>query len=345
MANVLIPKWIYKWYLVGAILVISMVILGGYTRLSHSGLSIVYWKPITGILPPLNESAWANEFELYKSSPEFKLINQHFEISDFKKIFWPEYFHRLLGRLIGLVFIIPFLFLLVKGYLRNKELLKSVVLILVLGIIQGFAGWYMVKSGLINKPQVNHIRLLIHFTLALTLIGILYFYSLKFKNSIEKNRIEIIRYPKIFYSIFILLICQIFFGALVAGLKAGLFYPTFPYMGNTMIPQTVVNDFENHSFQAIINSPYVVQFVHRWLGILTFLLGATYLIILRKKTDIPKLNKAWTWVIFFMLIQIILGVLTLINLVPISLGVIHQLIAVILFCSTIRYYYLAKYNP
>lgn len=335
------PNWVPNWFLTGALLVLLMVLVGGYTRLSHSGLSIVYWKPVTGIIPPLSDNDWKQEFFLYQKSPEYKLKNFNFTIEDFKKIFWPEYIHRLIGRIMALVFFIPFLYLLLKGHLKNKSLRSTVLIVILLGLLQGFAGWYMVKSGLTKMPAVSHYRLAIHFLLALLLFGYLYIAFLKLKNKHQHQIKQKVPNAALTYFTFSILIIQLIYGAFVAGLKAGLFYPTFPLMGNEFIPQTVIESIQENPSQAFVSSPYVVQFIHRWLGIILFLLSVILWLKFRKDKE-QQIVSGWNILLLLILTQIILGIFTLIHLVPISLGVIHQFVAVLVFASFIRAIYLTR---
>lgn len=340
------PNWVPNWFLTGALLVLLMVLVGGYTRLSHSGLSIVYWKPVTGIIPPLSDNDWKQEFFLYQKSPEYKLKNFNFTIEDFKKIFWPEYIHRLIGRVMALVFFIPFLYLLLRGYLKNKLLRNTVLIVILLGLLQGFAGWYMVKSGLTKMPAVSHYRLAIHLCLALILYGYLFLVALKIMTTENETPIQISDHNKLKSILNITLavvILQIIYGAFVAGLKAGLFYPTFPKMGTLWIPHTVTDSIQKEGIMSFFNSPYVVQFVHRWLGILV-LLFAGYLFFKSRKLIVrDSIRKSIALILCLTLVQVLLGVLTLVNLVPISLGVLHQTFAVMLLTSVLYAIFLVNY--
>jgi cytochrome c oxidase assembly protein subunit 15 len=329
-----VPKSIGYWLLIGAFLVLMMIVLGGYTRLSHSGLSMVTWKPVTGFIPPLNQENWISEFEAYKTSPEYKLRNYNFSLEEFKEIYWPEFLHRLLGRVIGIVFIIPFLYFLFRKKLRNPKLRRNLIILFLLGILQGFAGWYMVKSGLVDQPAVSHYRLAIHLVLALILYSYLFFVALKIltnENQIEPSANRSLNF--ILYTTLTLLIMQIIYGAFVAGLKAGLFYPTFPKMGPDWIPSPVQDSFQEDGLMSLFNSPYVVQFIHRWLGILV-LVSASILFFKSRKLNLNQSFQNSLLLVFSLtVLQVLLGVFTLLNLVPVSLGVLHQLFAVLLLTS------------
>jgi cytochrome c oxidase assembly protein subunit 15 len=339
------PKIIEKWLILGAILVITMIVIGGVTRLTQSGLSMVHWKPISGIIPPLNEKDWQMEFEHYQSSPEFQLKNSHFNLDDFKKIFFWEYLHRLIGRLTGIIFIIPFLYFSLTRKIKDRRLFKNLLIILLLGSLQGYAGWYMVKSGLVDNPHVSHFRLAIHLGLALLLLSFIVWEILKF-------RIPIINYEypkhhkirKLLGITVALISTQIIFGAFMSGLKAGYVYPTFPKMGKEWIPQSVINAFNDIGFMSLIENPISVQFIHRWLGasVLVFIL----FVYLKSKKEVisSRQLKSIKIVLHTTSLQFILGVTTLLFSVPIILGILHQLVAVMLLMTLVVSFYLFKYK-
>lgn len=329
------------WLLFGALLVLAMVILGGYTRLSHSGLSMVTWKPITGVAPPLTNQQWEEEFELYKTSPEYKKRNYDFTLKEFKEIYWPEYLHRLLGRLLGITFLIPFVYFLVRGKLKDKHLFRNLVIIFLLGGMQGLVGWYMVKSGLLNDPNVSHYRLALHFITALTLYAYIFWTGIKvlfrFKPLVGSETRWISRLLKL---TFILLVIQLIYGAFVAGLKAGLIYTTFPKMGEEWFPVDLKMAFDIYGVKCVFEFPPLVQFIHRWLAVIIVLfVGWIYL-----KAKQSEMMKSQRIVVNIMLITVLaqfsLGIFTLLYQVPISLGVLHQVLAIILFTSVIAGVYM-----
>jgi len=338
-----IPKSVGYWLVSGALLVVMMVILGGYTRLSHSGLSIVTWKPVTGFIPPMSTTEWLTEFELYKTSPEYKLRNYNFTVDEFKSIYWPEFYHRLLGRIMGLVFIIPFFYFLITKKLRDKKLQLNLVIIFLLGLLQGVVGWYMVKSGLIDEPSVSHYRLATHLFTALLLFGYIFLTAipiLKPEKNILTDDGKKLKY--VFGILATLIILQIIYGAFVAGLKAGLFYPTFPKMGTDWIPETVINAHQQLGISGLTNSPYIVQFIHRWLGILLTIFAFVLYFKSRKRDLHPQQSNAIQFIVIAVLFQFLLGIITLLNLVPVSLGVIHQFGALIVLSSLL--YTLIRFN-
>ncbi len=339
------PKIVEKWLILGAVLVIAMVVIGGITRLTESGLSIVSWKPITGIVPPLSEKDWQIEFEHYQSSPEFQIKNSHFTLADFKKIFFWEYLHRFLGRLTGIVFIVPFLYFSFTGKIKDPKLFKNLLVIFLLGALQGYAGWYMVKSGLVDNPNVSHYRLAIHLSLALLLVSLIVWEILK------------IRYPIVnFYNpkhqkirnllriTFVLLSIQILYGAFMAGLNAGYIYPTFPKMGNEWIPDSIFTAFQEIGIISFIENPISVQFVHRWLGAGILIFIGWIFIKLRKEIISARQQKGLNMLLFTVSAQFTLGVFTLLFSVPLILGVLHQMVAVILLLSLVITFYFFRYK-
>lgn len=328
-------KPLVVWLLIGCFLVVAMVMVGGITRLTHSGLSIANWNLIMGSVPPLNDQQWHDTFELYKQTPEFQEVNSHFTLEDFKSIFWWEYIHRLLGRLIGIVFLVPFLFFLVKKKI-DRPLFKKLIVIFLLGGFQGFLGWFMVKSGLIDRPSVSHYRLAAHLITALFLFVYIFWVALdliypeRSKHSFVKSKLR--KASIIFISILGL---QIMYGAFVAGLKAGFIMNTFPKMGGQWIHSSIGRGFADMGLSALTEHIVVVQFIHRYLGIFLFL-AATWIWIKYKKAEIEDyLKNALNLLFGAVILQVLLGIFTLINAVPVWLGVLHQLGAIVLLGVTV----------
>jgi cytochrome c oxidase assembly protein subunit 15 len=314
------------WYVAIYISLLAMIMLGGATRLTHSGLSIVDWKPISGIIPPMNEADWSTEFERYKEFPEYQKINKGMHLEEFKFIFWMEFAHRLLGRLIGIIVLLPMLFF---AFIRQLPswLLKRSVWLLILGGLQGVMGWWMVKSGLVNDPAVSHYRLTAHLFLALIIVGIVVWTLC----DMLQRRPQPIRYwPSWLWVIAgIFMLKTIAFGGFVAGLKAGLIYNTFPLMGEGLIPSEWMakepwwmNFFTNHA---------TVQFMHRLYAILT--LGLISFLAWREK--IFPVTLLWVAV----LVQVMLGISTLLQHVPAWLGTLHQGCAVVVFTLGVVVFY------
>jgi len=306
-----------------------MIGIGGITRLTESGLSIVEWKPIMGSIPPLNQVQWEEEFSKYKQYPEFLKINSSFSLKDFKTIYFWEYLHRMIARLLGLYFIFPFLYFLYTKQISGKTIFR-LLMIFFLGFIQALAGWYMVKSGLVNIPDVSHYRLAIHLILAFILLGFIYWTALKldYPRKIIKN--NLILNKKCNYLLIIIFI-QVTFGAFVSGLNAGHAWNTFPLMNGKIIPDGILNMkpiiknfFENH---------LTVQFTHRILALIILF----YSMHLYNQCIKYNMNVLQARILIRTVFsQFALGVMTLIFKVPIILGVLHQVFAAILLLSVIN---------
>jgi cytochrome c oxidase assembly protein subunit 15 len=321
------------WLFSGCLLIALMVVVGGITRLTQSGLSIVDWRPVTGILPPLGEAQWETEFSKYKTSPEFQYLNSEFSLSDFKSIFWWEYIHRLIGRLIGVVFLIPFILFLVQKKLRGTLLRNSLILFL-LGGLQGFIGWIMVKSGLQDNPHVSHYRLALHLMTALILFGITLWFGLNITRPLlheetpQKSGLR--RSLKI---LFVLVFIQIVYGAFVAGLKAGTAYPTFPLMGESLIPPGFAEGFETHGMLNLAELPIAVQFIHRTIAWVIFFFSMYLFIKVRRKDELSGFQSPTTWIFIITVLQFTLGVVTILSGVPVIMGVLHQSGALLLWTA------------
>ena len=247
-----INKNIINWLNISIAFIIIMIIVGGATRLTNSGLSMVTWKPVTGIIPPITSIQWDESFEEYKEFPQFIKSNPDMKLSDYKYIYYCEYVHRLLGRIIGFLFIIPFSFFLFKGYL-NKILIKKLIFVFLIGGIQGFVGWFMVKSGLVDNPNVSHYRLAVHLIIAFFILTYIYNIKLSLMTN-TKGKVLNYNYFNIFINIIIgLVFIQIIYGAFNAGLKTVDTINTFPFFGNEIIPSNILssnniwNDFFNNS--------------------------------------------------------------------------------------------------
>ena len=341
-------KAIIIWLLTGCFLVAFIVIIGGITRLTHSGLSMVEWKLVSGSIPPLNEKEWQSTFEKYKQFPEYKIKHSYFQLSDFKSIFWWEFMHRNLGRFIGLVFILPFLYFLIRKKL-NKQLLKKLIILLVIGGFQGFLGWFMVKSGLVNKPDVSHYRLAAHLVTALAAFSYSFWLALELLypkdklGFLDKTQIPT-QLLKGVYILMGILVLQITYGAFVAGLKAGLFYNTFPKMGDEWIPQTINLGFKDMGIISLTENIATVQFIHRYLAIAVVVL-TIYLWKIKNKFSLNTyIKNSLNIILIVVLVQFITGILTLLNAVPVPLGVVHQFGAIVVLSSGLYLTYFIKYS-
>lgn len=326
-------KWIIAWLVAGAIMVAGMVLIGGITRLTHSGLSMTEWNLIMGTIPPLNDAEWNAAFEQYQQFPEYQKVNSHFTLSEFKSIFFWEYLHRLIGRMIGMVFIIPFIIFLVRKSMSRKLIFQSLTLF-GLGALQGFLGWFMVKSGLVDRPSVSHYRLAIHLSAAfLTFCYILWvILSIQQPNrqSLASNRTAIITRLLV-----VVISLQIIFGAFVAGLKAGLIFPTWPKMGTDWIPDIVIQNIQSQGFTSLFSQIVSVQFVHRTFAYVVVLLVGILWFASRKESLNTLQQKSIGFLILMVVVQFALGVFTLLYLVPVSLGVLHQFGALLLLAGSV----------
>ena len=330
-----IDKFFYYWLIFTFFLVLFMIVVGGLTRLTNSGLSITEWELLTGVLPPLNQEDWTKYFSLYKKIPQYELINKNMTLGEFKIIFYWEYFHRFLGRVIGLFVLVPLIFFAINKKINNKYLFYS-YLVFFLVLLQGLVGWYMVKSGLVNNITVSHYRLAIHLTLAFFIISIIFWTFLNYKKNTKFNFFINKKINYIFYFLFFLLILQVVFGAFVSGLDAGKLYQTWPLMNYTYFPEDVyiksitdLLNFDNHA---------LVQFYHRNLAyLISFFILITGFVIYKKK--ITKLFKSYYLVFILLILQIVLGILTLISGLNIYLALAHQLFSLLLSLSLINLYY------
>lgn len=312
------------WLLTGCVLIFAMVVVGGITRLTQSGLSIVEWNLFTGVVPPTSPEAWQILYEKYQTSPQYQLRQEGFTLDQFKSIFWWEYIHRLLGRFIGLVFAIPFLYFLIRKKL-NSNLLKKLIVILLLGAFQGVLGWYMVKSGLVRNPFVSHYRLAAHLLTAFATFGYTFWVALGLMYPTQKE-VETGVVPqslkRLIYLLFGFVILQITYGAFVAGLHAGRIYNTFPLMDGSLFPAVIYQ--QSPFWKNLFESHAGVQFIHRYLAYILVILVGIVFYKSQKMNLNTSLKKGFTFLAFMMGLQFLLGVFTLLYAAPILLGVLHQ---------------------
>ena len=313
-----------------------MIVVGGLTRLTDSGLSITKWQLFSGLIPPLNHNDWIKYFNLYKEIPEFKLQNYNMNIQEFKVIFWWEWAHRFLGRLIGIIYLVPLIYFSFK--IKIYKLL-DLYLIFFLICVQGFIGWYMVNSGLVDKIDVSHFRLSIHLLIAFLILSLIFWNYLKIKKkSIILNKIN----PIIPFLFLILIFTQIAIGAFVSGMDAGKIYNSWPLMGNSYFPND--NNFLNLFKLSAFSDPSLVQFMHRNLA---YIIGIFYLLIFYKiyKNKMYELYNPVNILGFFIILQIILGVYTVIYGAQIYIASMHQLSSIFLVSSSIYFFYInTKFN-
>ncbi len=307
------------WILTVALLVFTMIVVGGVTRLTESGLSMVEWRPVTGIIPPLSDTDWQAVFDAYKQYPEYKLMNKGMTLAQFKNIFWWEYAHRILGRLIGLAFAIPLFVFWVRRQIPLGYGLRLVGLLL-LGGAQGFLGWFMVKSGLVDHPEVSHYRLTAHLTLAFVIFAALLWTAFDLLGHRRPNRDATMR--RWGHWLLALVFLQIVMGGLVAGLKAGYTFNTWPLMEGRFIPQHVLS--MSPVWQNFLDNTALVQFNHRMGAYLLFVVSL-FLFVSTLTKRVPGQVRFLAGLIFFVLcFQVVIGVQTVLLSVPITLGALHQ---------------------
>ena len=321
------------WLITSLLMVFLIIIVGGLTRLTDSGLSITKWELFKGILPPLSNESWISYFEQYKQIPQYKLLNFDMNIDQFKFIFYWEYFHRILARLIGIFFLIPLVFFILTKKI-NQKYLKICSFIFFLILIQGVVGWLMVKSGLVNDVTVSHYRLSLHLSIAILIISSLFWLTLNFFSKTFKLFFNFSYGNSPYIFLILLIYLQIIMGAFVSGLDAGKIYQTWPMMGNTFIPNDLIEKnllrFDNHS---------LVQFYHRNLAYF-LVLYISILVILIYKNKQFNLYKPLAILTFFLILQVLLGIFTLISGLNIYLASAHQITSVLLVLSALNLYYL-----
>ena len=326
---------LFYWLSTITFLVFLMIIVGGYTRLTDSGLSITKWELFTGILPPLNQSDWENYFNLYKKIPQYQVMNPFMTIHDFKIIFYWEYAHRVLGRIIGLFFIIPLIYFQFIKKIPAKYL-KLYYLVFFIIVLQGLIGWYMVSSGLVNDVTVSHYRLSLHLSLAVIIISILFWQILNLKDNKNKLFFVINKESIPYLFLFLLIFLQIVFGAFVSGLDAGKLYQTWPLMNYNYFPDDIMIknildlfNFDSHS---------LVQFYHRNIAyfISLYIICLAYIIF---KRDKKNLFKPIIYLVLILFFQICLGIFTLLSNLNIFIASFHQITSVVLILTALNLYY------
>jgi cytochrome c oxidase assembly protein subunit 15 len=314
-------------------MIFGMVVIGGLTRLTGSGLSIVEWKPFTGIFPPFTLSEWGLEFSKYQQSPEFQKITFGMTLADFQSIFWLEYIHRLWGRVLGIVLLIPTFLMVFKK--QHRPLWLLLALLWILGLAQGLMGWLMVKSGLLHDPHVSPYRLSLHLFLGFAIFGVALWMSFSlYHTPLQLERVgfsqkAFLSLKKLSLIALCLVLSTAFLGALVAGLKAGLLYNTFPFMGTYLIPQEFLTLYP--WWKDLLENPVSVQFLHRIFAMLTTLFCSGLWVYQRTLLIPPSLVHAFASVALASLLQFLLGLFTLLYSVPLSLATLHQGGAFILF--------------
>ncbi|MDH5766204.1 MAG: COX15/CtaA family protein [Gammaproteobacteria bacterium] len=328
------PRLIAIWLLICCATIFGMVVLGGVTRLTGSGLSMVQWAPIMGILPPMSLAEWQETFSLYQQYPEYRLKNFHMTLDDFKSIFWFEYAHRLLGRGIGVIFFLPFLFFVFTGRI-NRSLTPKLLFMFLLGGLQGLMGWYMVKSGLIDDPHVSQYRLTAHLSLAIIIYAYMFWVAMDLlaPKTLIPAQTPQKRLAQLSVLINIVIFITIMSGGFVAGTRAGFAFNTFPLMNGKLIPDGLftLTPIWHNFFENIIT----VQFDHRVLATTLFLLIPVFWAKSRKLELKPTARLSINLLLAALVLQITLGISTLLLVVPVALAATHQAGAVILLTASL----------
>jgi len=331
--NAKINNQLSFWLISMFIIIAIMIVVGGLTRLTDSGLSITEWQLFSGILPPLNQKDWILYFNLYKEIPEFKLQNFNMTLQEFKVIFWWEWAHRFLGRIIGLFYLIPLIYF---SYKLKISKILNLYFIFFLICFQGFIGWYMVSSGLVDRVDVSHFRLSIHLLIAFLILSLIFWNFLKYRNY---NYVSDGISPIIPLIFLILILIQIVIGAFVSGMDAGRIYNSWPLMGNAYFPND--NSVENLFKLSAFSDPSLVQFIHRNLA---YVIGLFYLLIFFKvyKKKINKLYKTVNILGFFIILQIVLGIYTVLLGAQLYIAAVHQVSSIFLVTSAIYFFFINR---
>ncbi len=343
-------SWVRYWLFTGLVFVFFQVVIGGITRLTGSGLSITKWDIITGTIPPVTEEGWLREFDLYKETPQYKKINQGMTLSAFKWIYFWEYLHRLWARTMGFVFLIPFVFFFTKKWI-SPHLLRRLAVVVGLAMLAATFGWIMVASGLIDRPWVNAYKLSFHLCIALSVYSALLWTYLEYRDGQIVSLFR--RDHMLSYSIWVLLWIQLFLGGIMSGMKAGLFYPTWPDMNGEFIPQIVFNS-QLFSVEEWIHydrtgmAPAVIQTLHRLTAYTLILLASAlfYRLVLRGSN--LRISRAAKAFYVMLIIQALLGIITVVmckGQIPLLWGVLHQAGAVILLTVTMVLRFEIKRSP
>ena len=331
---------VYIWLLTITAMVLLIIVIGGLTRLTESGLSMTDWRPILGIIPPLSKEDWIILFEMYKQTPEYKIVNKNMTIDNFKYIFWWEWFHRIFARSIGIVFLIPLIYFILKKQIK-KSLYKKLLIVFVFGLIQAFVGWWMVKSGLTENPYVSPYRLTFHLLNALIIFSILLWISMDYK---YETNINFLSRPFTLDFYILLSILLIFLtiasGGFMAGTNSGQSFNTFPLMNGKFIPDDyLINDLGVYNF---FENTVAINFNHRWLSIFVFfyILFVCFKFIKFDNRHIPRVLVYL--IIFFLTLQVILGIVTLLSNVYLPIASMHQTNSVLLLSTLLISYHQFK---
>ncbi len=335
MDNIQLNKFFRLWHLIVILLLILLISIGGFTRLTNSGLSITNWELFSGILPPLNEQSWDSYFSLYKTIPQYNELNVGMTIHEFKYIFWWEYIHRLLARFLGLVYLLPFIFFVLRKIIYKNNFYYYLS-ILLLFIFQGFLGWFMVKSGLSVNVDVSHFRLAAHLGVAVIILLLIFWAFLNSRN--QQLGIKLFTNSQLLLIFLLLIYIQIIFGAFTSGLDAGRIYQTWPHMNLNFLPDEVT--LKSFFSKEIFTDRAHVQLLHRLNAYLIFVVFVIFYAYKLKKRETHLTGL--TWILFFLIIQIFLGITTLISGLNIYLAALHQLTSIFLVMSIVSSIYRLK---
>lgn len=342
-------KLVGIWLLIGVFMIFMQIVIGGVTRLTGSGLSITKWEIVTGTIPPTNQTEWQHEFELYRATPQYAKINEGMSLSEFKFIYFWEYFHRLWARSMGFVFAFPFAFFVYKGYIKGRFAWQLIGLVALAAVVASF-GWIMVASGLIDRPYVNAYKLTMHLSLGILLFAYALWLALRqlypnFQWGLANNG-----WVKMLIAV---LAVQLMLGGLMSGTKAGLFYPTWPDMNGQLIPP-VMQDWSNWKLDAFkhydtnVFAPAVIQFVHR---LVAYILSGLVLVFFFRNIKAAynrPLRKAMYLLPILLLVQVVLGILTVLNsigTIPVALGVLHQAGGILLLADLLAIHHFRQLRP
>jgi len=338
-------KQVAVWLFIGVCMIVIQVLIGGITRLTESGLSITEWKPVTGALPPLNDAEWQTEFSKYRMTDQFKYVHSDFTMQDFKYIFFWEWMHRLWARLLGVVFLIGFIYFLIRKKF-NRQMIVPMVLLFFIGAIQGAIGWIMVKSGLVpEKFYVGHIELTTHLIAALILLGFTLWFALSLFPTMQK-KIYDRSLKNLLGFIVVIFFLQLVFGGFMAGLKAAQTAPTWPDINGEMYPAEM--NALSPWIQNLVNNKITIHFIHRGIGYVLLLLIILFYIISKKYIEINIFKQLRVAFILLIFLQLTLGILTVINATInerfVWLGICHQFVAMLLVINLISLIYIVRGN-
>lgn len=341
-------KYVRYWLITGCVLIFFQIVIGGITRITGSGLSITKWEIVTGTFPPMSESEWVKEFDLYKATPQYSKINSGMSLSKFKFIYFWEYFHRLWARMMGFVFLFPLIFFIWKKWV-DISLLKQLGLVFCSALLAAVFGWIMVKSGLVERPWVNAYKLSIHLGIALLTLALTFWACLKAWN-LESKRLNLHAFIKLSRIFLILVLIQIFFGAIVSGMRASLYYPTWPDMNGEFIPGVLLErgiwSWQNvMEYDKDLLMPALIHVLHRNWGYFVYCFGLFYVFKLFRYPFKSMIYKSSGALLVFLNLQVVLGILILLgskHTIPVFYGVMHQAIAIFIFIIAIFNVYIFK---